>query len=231
MNLTLTGILQDGSPLKAGISADPRTTLNFPRGTDVRITVRVLTPSGSEVDLSGSGTTLILTIKKKPEHDWPKVVKEATIASGVGTFLIEPGDTANMAVGRYVWDVWLTKDGDRNAVIPLSAINLQPSVAYVPEVPPPPIIELVENDTEPMYLDFSGTDITGWLVEVHINYSPTPLVKSALLIDPTHGIAQVNWSPGDLRVGVWGGEVQTTRPGDFIQTSDVFQARIRAEIA
>lgn len=234
MLISLTGILDDGSTHRASVPSDPRQTLNIPQGSDVTITVRIVTPAGNTVDLSGAGTEVLLTIKKNPKlfHDsWPRITKAATLAGNVATFQLEPGDWYNWAAGRYSWDVWLTKDGSRDAVIPTSPLMLLQSVAAVPARPPPPTLELVSNDTEPLVLDFSGTDISLWTITVHLAYSPTPLVKTATIVDGPGGIAQVEWSPGDLIPGVWGGEVQIIKPGPVTQTSDVFIADIRQEIA
>jgi len=104
------------------------------------------------------------------------------------------------------------------------------SVAAVPARPPPPTLELVSNDTEPLVLDFSGTDISTWDIEVHIGYA-TPLVKAATIVDGPGGIAHVNWIPGDLVAGKWAGEVQITKPGPTVQTSETYIFDIREEIA
>lgn len=230
MKITLTGLLDDGSPRRPGV-IDPRETITFPQGSDVTLVVSIITPTGSPVPLGGSGVELLLSVKKRT-LDQPSRIKKLAVLSGTaGTFTVEPADTRWLAAGQYVFDVWLTKDGDRNAVIPTSQLVLTASVAAIPSAPPPPIIQLVENDTEPLVLDFSGTDITGWTVEVHLAYVPAPLVRVATIVDGPGGVAQVDWLPGDLLVGRWAGEIQTTRPGPFVQTSDVFIADIRAEIA
>lgn len=234
MQISLTAVLEDGTPRRGLVPADPRQTLRIPQGSDVTIVVSVVTPGGNSVDLTGAGTELLLTIKKNPRFNfdsWPRITKKATLGSNVGTFLLEPGDTHNWLAGVYAWDVWLTKDGSRDAVIPTSPFQLLQSVAPVPERPPPPTLELVENDTEPLILDFSGTDISLWSIAVHLAYSPIPLVKIATIVDGPGGIAQVEWSPGDLIPGIWGGEVEITKPGPVTQTSDEFIADIRAEIA
>lgn len=232
MLISLTGILEDGSTRRSNVPSDARTTINLPQGSDVVLSVKVVTPAGNPVDMTGAGTELLLTIKKNPTlyYDWPRIVKKATLAGNVGTFLIEPGDTHDWAAGRYYFDVWLTKGGNRDEVIPTSVLNLLQAVAAVPLRPPPPTLELVENDTEPLVLNFSGTDITGWAIEVHIGY-PTPLVRTATIVDGPGGLAQVSWLPGDLVPGVWGGEIQITKPGPIVQTSDEYVFSIRAEIA
>ena len=113
MQVSLTAILNDGSPRRAGVPSDPRTTLSIPQGSDVTLKVSVVTPFGSPVDLSLPGTEMLLTIKKNPKlfwDSWPRITKKATLGSGgVGVFQLEPGDWYNWAAGLYAWDVWLTK--------------------------------------------------------------------------------------------------------------------------
>jgi len=231
MQILLTGIVEDSTPRKIGVPPNARATVSLPKGSDLTLTVKVITPSGNAVDLGGAGTGLSLTVRKKPyRYDYPRIVKLASLSGNVGTFLIEPGDTHDFCPGMYVYDVWLTKDGSRDAVIPTSSFQVLESVAATPVRPPPPTLSLVENDTEPLILDFSGVDISAWAIEVHIAYA-TPLVRAATIVDGPGGIAQVDWLPGDLVPGIWGGEIQITKPGPVVQTSDEYIFDIRAEIA
>jgi hypothetical protein len=227
----LTGLLNNGAPFRSGVSRDPRVTIEIPQGTDLEIQMRVVTPDGQAVPLDESGTELLLTIRKRSNQDWPRIIKAASVSGTTGTFLIEPGDTHDWAPGQYAYDVWLTRNGARDAVISTSTFRVTASVAATPVRPPPSTLSLVENDTEPLILDFSGVDISLWTITVHLAYSPAPLVKTAVIVDGPNGLAQVSWAPGDLIPGVWGGEVQVIKPGPVTQTSDVFIADIRAEIA
>lgn len=230
MKINLVGVLEDGSPRQGGVPDNPRTTLEIPKGSSVELVTRVITPAGVPVSLNGDGTELLLTIRRKPDHD-PKIVRKAVIAGGQGTFVLEPGDTRLWNPGLYGWDVWLTKNGERNAVIPLSPFKLLASAASTPAAPPPQVLELVEGDTDPTILDFSGADITDWQIEIHIGYRTGALIRAADIIDGPDGIAQVQWQPGDLMAGRWSGEVQVTKPGPAVKTSQVFIFYIRAQIA
>jgi hypothetical protein len=229
MRIDLTGVLEDGSPRRIEIT-DARTTLTVQQGGDLELVVRVVRPNGQAVVLNSSGAELLLSVKKRTTESPPRLVKTATLGTDRGTFLLEPADTKFLSPGKYVYDVWLTLDGNRDAVIPTSPFVLTASVAAVPSAPPPPILQVVENDTEPLILDFSGTDITGWGIKVHINYAVV-LVKDAVIVDGPGGLAEVYWVPGDLQVGRWGGEVQVTKPGPLVQTTDVFILDVREEIA
>jgi hypothetical protein len=156
------------------------------------------------------------------------------VSGNVATFHVEAGAMHDWRPGLYVFDVWLTQDDSiegysRDAVIPTSPFQLLQSVAATPPRPPPPMLQLVANDTEPLILDFSGVDITGWIIEAHIGY-PTPFVRTATLTDPTHGIAEVDWAVGDLQAGVWGGEIRIVKPGDIVQTSDEYIFDIRQSV-
>ena len=226
MRVELTGVLDDGT---SSVPVNARRTLNMSRGTDLQLDVRVVTPSGSAVVLNAPGDELLLTVKKRPQAD-PSIVKKAVLTSGIGVFTLGPGDTQRLVPGIFGYDVWLTKDGARDPVIPLSPFNLLASAAAVPSAPPPLVDNKVEDDTEPTFLEF-GIDITGFSINYQINYSPTPLVKAAVITNALGGLAQVNRQVGDLRVGRFGFEIEITTPGPIVQTSDVGIINIREQIA
>ena len=230
MNINLIALLNDGSPPRAGVLTDARQTVTLPQGSDVSLRVAVVTPTGAPVDLSQPGTELILTCKRKPLYQ-VAIVKRANLTQGrgIGVFTLEPGDTWGLVPGQYLYDVWLTLDGARSAVIPASMLQLTASVAPVPRVPPPPVLYLVAGDTEPLVLDFSGQDISGWIIVARIGYA-MPLERTATLTDPTHGIAEVAWLSTDLLAGRWGAEIVVTKPGPVIQTADEFVMDIRPHV-
>lgn len=132
MRIVVTGVLEDGTPRSAGVPTNSRHNLNVQRGGDLALEVHVVTPLGTAVPLGGAGTTLIFTAKKRPEQSPPSIVKTATLAGNVGTFLITPADTKRLQPGLYSWDVWLTKGGLRDAVVPLSPLQLQASSGKIP---------------------------------------------------------------------------------------------------
>ena len=124
MKICVTGVLEDGTPRQPNVPVNPRVHLNVPRGTDLELEVAVVTPLGIPVSLTGVGTELLFTLKKSPQEDPPRITKTATLSGNTGTFLIVPADTQRLQPGLFGWDVWLTKDGLRDAVIPLSPFNL-----------------------------------------------------------------------------------------------------------
>lgn len=120
MLITLTGLLQDGSLPRAGVLSDARRTVIVPLHANLTINMSVVSPNGHVLDLSGVGTSLLLQVMKRPNEDI-KLKKTATIAGKVATFTVTPADSKNLLAGYYVYDVWLTLAGLRDAVIPLSS--------------------------------------------------------------------------------------------------------------
>lgn len=96
------------------------TTIRMTRGDTVYLTVPL--KSATEAYEMGSDDTLTLSVKKSlrdTEYVFQKV------ATGSNAFHIEPADTANLAFGKYQYDVQLnTSDGDVYTVIPPSTLEL-----------------------------------------------------------------------------------------------------------
>ncbi len=127
MKVFLTGVLEDGTPRRPGVPANPRTNLDVPQGVDLEIVVMVITPQSIAVNL-GVSDVLTLTVKKRPE-DNQKVQKVATKSGNIGTFTLVPNDTKALPLGLYSFDVLLEKDSKKDVVVPLSPFNLQASNA------------------------------------------------------------------------------------------------------
>lgn len=126
MIIDLLGLLEDGSPPTVGVPPEnPRTTIRITRGQDVTIRLSVRNTSGSDVPLATG--VVVMTVKKRPQ-DSKVFDKTAT----VNTITILPADTKNMDPGKWVFDIWLTKDGKRNPVIPLSTLILEATSTPVP---------------------------------------------------------------------------------------------------
>ena len=139
MRIELTGVLEDGTPRRAGVPTDARANINFLKGSDAEIIVTVVTPGGDPVDLTGAFTEILLTVKKRPEEDPPRIARAASsVAGNRATFIFVPADTRRLDAGLYTYDVWLTKGGARNSVIPLSPFQLLDTAAAVPFTGAPP---------------------------------------------------------------------------------------------
>jgi len=228
MIVRVTGVLQDGTPLRPGVPTNPRAAVSVPRGSDVQIVVTIVTPGNVAVPLTGDGTEVLLTVKKRPDDGRPEFVKAASVSGNVATFLIQPGDTRWMDPGLYGWDVWLTKDGLRDAVVPLSPFILEEANQTPPAQPPPPIVSVVEGDTDPSVIDMSPTDITGWSIVVNVATEPTPTQIVASIPVGTDGFAYFDTSV--LPPGKWGAEVESTDTTPTTKTSPVFIISVREQI-
>lgn len=123
MKIALVGVLEDGTPRRAGVPIDSRANLSIVKGTDVDIEVSVVTPSGSAVGMTGSDE-LLMTIKRRPQDGSPKLSLTGTLSGNKGTFSITPNDTRRFQPGLLGYDVWLTKGSKRDPVIPLSPLTL-----------------------------------------------------------------------------------------------------------
>lgn len=136
MRYRITAVLDDGSKRDASVPANPRTTLGIARGEDVPLDFTVVYPDGRRVDLSPVGTTLITTVKRRPDEGTSvECSLAATIteaSNGLASAAFAPADTKPMFPGRYTWDTWLTLSGKRYQVVPTSPFVLLSSVAAVP---------------------------------------------------------------------------------------------------
>ena len=230
MVLYLTGILEDGSSRAAGVPLVAATPIILHRGETTQVRVQIIRPSGQLVNLAQVASDITLTVKRFIVQQPPSLMRVGVMASSGATFEIEAGAMRQMQPGQYLYDVWLTLlDGTSHQVVLTSTLMLEAAVKSPPWTPPPPTLDLVEGDTDPLILDFSGADITGWVVTMRVAYA-IPLVKTAALTDPAHGIAEVQWSPTDLVPGLWPAEVTITKPGPVIKTTDVLLLRVRAHV-
>ena len=129
MIIRIAGLLPDGSTPRDGVVDDARRTINVPIGTSLDLVLSIVTPNGASVDLNGA--TIQFTLKKRPLEDI-KIAKTGIIAGGGATFSILPADSKNLFPGYYLWDVWFTKAGKRDAVIPLSPWLFSASATPIP---------------------------------------------------------------------------------------------------
>jgi len=121
--LEVVGVLEDGSePRAAGVPINPRKALSVPLGADWTLRVSVVTPFGSQVQLTSGA--LVVTVKKKPTDSSAAFFRAATN----GVFVFTPADTKNLPPGQYVYDIWYTDTGNkRSPVVPLSPFLLEAS--------------------------------------------------------------------------------------------------------
>lgn len=102
-------------------------TINLTRGDTARIDVDITNTVNSEQYEIKADDTLTLTVRSA--IDAP--VSFQKTVTGSKTLRIAPEDTANLIVGRYVYDVEIrTASGDVYTVIPVSEFNILPEVTY-----------------------------------------------------------------------------------------------------
>lgn len=129
MVIDLQGLLEDGTPPTPD-RFNPRKAISFCHGQDVSIRFQVRTPGGGGVPITDP-TSLVLTVKKNPA-DSPLFKVTPTIVAGTPTFAITPANTKNLQPGTFVYDIWLTAGGKRDAVVPLSPLRLEAASTPVP---------------------------------------------------------------------------------------------------
>lgn len=78
------------------------------RGDTARLTVTINNDTSGKEYVIESGDTLTLTVKKSVSDAVPSIQK---VLVGTNIFHIEPKDTAQLAFGRYKYDVQLTTAG------------------------------------------------------------------------------------------------------------------------
>ncbi len=137
MKIFLTAVLEDGTPRRAGVPVDTRAGLEIPKGADVEIRVTLITPGGTPVGMAPTDQ-LLFTVKRRPEED-PKISRAAVLnGSSIGVVTLVPTDTRRLTPGLFGYDIWLTKGGVRDVVLPLSPFALSAANAPIPSVGSPP---------------------------------------------------------------------------------------------
>lgn len=124
--IILRGVRQSGEAQAVGTPSNPRRTLRFARLQTETIRVCVTDEAGVAVDLTLFTATL--TVRVRSDCDERALRKQVTgNAYGYADFAFAATDTRNMEPGRYVFDVWISKTGEQQAVIGLSPFILEPS--------------------------------------------------------------------------------------------------------
>lgn len=121
--LILTGIIDDGSKRSPGVPRSSRKQVDIVRGVDTTLRVKLRHPDGRKVDLSSGTPVTTLTVKPHPDSDADLTVVgaiEAPAEEAVVAFDLTAAITANLSVGRRLFDVRHSQSGDVHAVVPLS---------------------------------------------------------------------------------------------------------------
>jgi len=124
------GIYESGFDRAPWLPVDARVTLELYRSVDYYIPMRIVNSQGLPVDLTGSTTTVTMTIKKRV-MDHAAIYRSAITLTpgqaGKGYFYLAASVLDFVLDGKYLWEVMLELDGLRSPVIPLSPCILQPS--------------------------------------------------------------------------------------------------------
>ena len=92
--------------------------------------------------------------------------------------------------------------------------------------------DFVENDTLPaLYCEYENHDLTGYSIELHIDYDGSPLVKSAIPLDLSNGKFKFKFDANELKNGYYDGEIQFTTDTGEIFTIQNMIFDIKEEIA
>lgn len=125
MRVTMTGVVETGEIVRAaGVPRFPGADLALAKGGSLTVELTVLRSDGTPVDLSTGA--VVLTVK---QHSDAIAVPTGFTRTGIvdprarylAVFTFEPEDTVELAVRRYVYDVWWEKDSGREQLVPLRA--------------------------------------------------------------------------------------------------------------
>jgi len=134
MIIDLLGIVPDGSTLdRSRVPDNPRQRVRLVQGSTLVFRLKVLSPAGVPVDLSTDpAVTLYLTVKKDPTCAAIALVAAGSldplVAKNYATFTLTPSATKGLSPGLYAYDVWLTYNGVRDAIIPASSLHVEPGL-------------------------------------------------------------------------------------------------------
>ena len=129
MTLNLCGILEDGTDPAPGVPLTSARALSLPLGEDVTIQLTVVTRSGSPVSLTPMGTVVDMAVRKRPDlgYAWsPQPIDATGVQANTCTLTLPGAKTLYSPPGQYVYDIWLTKNGQRSQIVPLSQLNFLP---------------------------------------------------------------------------------------------------------
>lgn len=136
MKLHLLGIIYDGTDrVPSVVPISPAKTLVFPAATSLTLQLDVVRPDGTAPDLTGYTATWSCRLLSNQYGRLPGFTKAVSPAAAPAPrnqflFTLVPADTKFLVPNRYVYDVWIVSGaGERNQVVPLSALALTPALA------------------------------------------------------------------------------------------------------
>lgn len=111
------------------------------RGTSRTLSLTVSDSHGDAVDLTGS--RVVFTVKCRASEVDPEIFKDSANGAlevaitgptlGQAEVYIQPADTHNLTVGKYVFDVWvILVSGERHLVVGPGEFNVKQGVTLIP---------------------------------------------------------------------------------------------------
>ena len=93
-------------------------------------------------------------------------------------------------------------------------------------------IEMCEGDTLPiLQFEYEGLTIVDWSFRFNVSLNGSVLTKIGTIIDPHCGLFQFKFDAGDLPVGEWDAELETTDHNGEVLTLKDFCITVRSQIA
>lgn len=122
--VSILGVWVDG-PLDPSVPSNTATQIEWPRGSDGDVEVRLVDNEGQPVDLDVAGADkLELSIRSSlggdPIKSW--AATKAVTPVGLYSFAIASADTLDF-FGRLIIDVWATRAGKQRQVVGASYFN------------------------------------------------------------------------------------------------------------
>jgi hypothetical protein len=128
----LTGVLQTGAPRAPGVPFDARHGLQIVQGETLTVIMRVLTPAGVPVPVTGR--TFQLTIKKNPRDIINLVTTSGAPRTDLGPefiqFTLPQSATISRRPGTLCYDVWTRSGAVRDCLIPTSPLYLSAATGF-----------------------------------------------------------------------------------------------------
>lgn len=138
------------------------------RASDDELRISVIDSYGAPVDLTGCA--VVMAIKAAPQDLSPLISRLAAVvdaAGGIAVCTLSAAETFALAVGSYVYDVWLTQaNALRSQIIPVSTFGVTAAVV-APGVTPTIQLPSIQGQAGKV-LGNDGT-ILEWVVVVKLN--------------------------------------------------------------
>lgn len=118
-----------GGPRTEQVPSSTAHQLAMPRGSDAKITLRLIDENAQPVALDLAGTdTIALRLGSSFNYACKSIAGVAGPEIGTYIFLLAPTDTRDQVVSRLVYDVWAKKGAAQQQVVEISYFVLSQTV-------------------------------------------------------------------------------------------------------